>query len=232
MSVTICEEPIRLEDKLVWRLDDGRYLRLGARRIGGLYLPAFYITERVDKTGRYTRRRRFYLCVHITTRYCARPGAKTRNISVDVYYCVPIDQLSMRVEYERWLRKRGELELIGLYPPTTQRRRVAQFWREKVRELQRRALQMLDQYLCQFFGCIHCALVEYYRHKGEERREEYMAEREMGVIVGPPVAVYIAAYVVYKEEPYKVKGEYCRCDVSGTLERCNRVPPWEYYVLE
>ncbi len=74
--------------------------------------------------------------------------------------------------------------------------------------------------------------MEYYRHKGEERREEYLAEKEMGVIVGPPVAVYIAAYMVYKEEPYKVKGEYCRCDVSGSLERCNRVPPWEFYVLE
>lgn len=231
MSYVICEERISLPDKLLWLMDDGRYLRLSSRRIGGLYLPVFRIAERENQLGRYTRRRNVRLCVHITTRYCARPGASTRNITLDVYYCVLLNQLRIRQEFERWLRRTGLIEVYGLLSPEAQRRRVNRFWREYIRRAQRSALEALDRYLTQFFGAIHCALFDYYQPKGEERREEYRLEQEKGVAIGPGIAVYIASYMVYYEDVYKVKGQYCRCDVTGKITRCRDVPPWEYYVL-
>ena len=97
--------------------------------------------------------------------------------------------------------------------------------------MQRRALRLLDDYLTRFFGAIHCVLADL-SQKGEERREEYRIEREEREIVGPPIAVYVAAYFVYREIAYKVRGQYCRCDQSGMLLSCRNVPEWKFIVLE
>lgn len=234
MIYRLCEEiGIWLEDKLLWLMDDGRYLRLSSARIGGLPLPVLRIAETERALGRrYRRSVRF--CVHITTRYCARSGAATRNITVDVYYCQPVDELRARREFLRWLRRR---RLIDLYLTPGignewRRKRIMEFWKWWLKDMQRRALRILDDYLTRFFGAIHCTLEEYYTQKGEEKREEYQMEREEKEIVGPPVAVYVAAYFVYREIAYKVRGQYCRCDRSGRLVSCVNVPKWEFIVLE
>lgn len=234
MSYRLCEEiRIRLEDKLLWLMDDGRYLRLSSARIGGLPLPVLRIAETERALGRrYRRSVRF--CVHITTRYCARSGAATRNITVDVYYCQPVDELRARREFLQWLRRKRLLDLY-LTPGVDdewRRRRIVMFWRWWLREMQKRALRLLEDYLIRFFGAIHCVLAEHFSQRGEERREEYQMEREEREIVGPPIAVYVAAYFVYREIAYKVRGQYCRCDNTGRIDRCNNVPEWEFIVLE
>lgn len=232
MSYRFCGERIRLEDKLLWLMDDGRYLRLSSARIGGLPLPVLRITETERALGRrYRRSVRF--CVHVTTRYCARSGAATRNITVDVYYCQPVNELRARREFLRWLRRRGliDLYLSPFIDNEWRRRRIISFWKYWLKDMQKRALKLLDDYLTRFFGGIHCVLAEYLSEKGEERREEYQIEREDRKIVGPNVAVYVAAYFVYREIAHKVRGQYCRCDQSGRLTSCRDVPEWEYIIL-
>ena len=89
---------------------DGSLIRLGAIRVGRMWLPTVYKTRpgHMDCRERgsiYTRNVSIF--VHYTLRYCQRTGSKTRNITVDFRMADYFNQRILRREYLRWLRRNG-----------------------------------------------------------------------------------------------------------------------------
>jgi hypothetical protein len=198
---------------------DGSLIRLGAMRVGRMWLPAIYKTGPGQVDCRI--RGRFYtgnvwVYVHYTIRYCKRPGARTRNIIVDVRIADYFNYVVLRREYLRWLRRYGvSLRCLERVPETTQRRLVLMFYvwylSAKVQELYRR----LVRFILNFFPGVE---------RAGETVEGVRARPEW-----PPLQVVYIAWGLTTEAylRYWVYGMYCRCDVTGVPERCTSVVrPW------
>jgi len=194
---------------------DGSLIRLGAIRVGRMWMPTIFKTRpgHMDCRERgsiYTRNVSIF--VHYTLRYCQRTGSKTRNITVDFRIADYFNQRILRREYLRWLRRNGiTMRCIYSLPETTQRRLIMMFY---VWYLSRKVQILFDRLLYFITNFFYGILFASQNVRGVVPRVELPPLGVVYIAWGLTTRTYASNYVY---------GQYCRCDQSGITDKCTNV---------
>jgi hypothetical protein len=177
---------------------DASLIRLGAMRIGRMWLPTVYKTRPGQMECRYRGSiytRNFSIYVHYTVRYCQRKGANTRNIVVDLRIAEVLNQAILRRAYLRWLRRYGiSMKCLERTPETTQRRLIMMFYVWYLSTLVKALFYRLTYFITRYFYGV-----------------QFIDLSNVYIAWGLTTRTYARNYVY---------GQYCRCDATGVAERC------------